>query len=39
MSDGTTESVTQEAETHPGDKGMAVIAEKVLEQVKNYSTE
>ena len=34
MPDGSTESVPEEAATHPGDEGMAVIAERILQLVE-----
>lgn len=33
LDDGSTIAVSKEAETHPGDKGMAYIAERVMEQI------
>ena len=33
LSDGTTDTVSEEAATHPGDSGMAYIADRVIEKI------
>lgn len=39
MADGTTESVTKEAETHPGDEGFRYIADRVIEKFNEIFVE
>lgn len=34
LEDGTTIEVSEKASTHPGDKGMEYIADKVIEKIK-----